>query len=69
MNNFGNNLKREREFAGFSQKKFAEAIGTTQQRVSEWECGKVEPTLSSIISIIRVLNVDFSDLIDEKDEK
>ena len=50
--------------AGLSQKDFAEKLGMTQQRVSEWECGKVEPTLYNIIAIIKVLEVSFDDLAD-----
>ena len=32
-----------------SQKDFALKMETTQQRVSEWECDKVEPSLYNII--------------------
>ena len=49
--------------AGFSQKDFAEKLGITQQRVSEWECGKVEPTLYNVIAIIRILDISLEDLI------
>lgn len=63
MRTFGENLKKERKIAGLNQKDFAEKLGTTQQRVSEWECGKVEPTLYNIIAIIRVLDITFEDLI------
>lgn len=64
MNTFGDNLKAIRTTNRISQKKFAEMIGTTQQRVSEWERGLVEPTLYNIIKIIKVLNVSFEELID-----
>lgn len=63
MKSFGENLKIERQNAGFSQKAFAKKIGTTQQRVSEWETNKVEPTLSNIIAITKTLNISFDDLI------
>ena len=56
-------MKKERRMAGFSQKDFAEKLGITQQRVSEWECGKVEPTLYNVIAIIRILDISFEDLI------
>jgi len=64
MATFGENLKRERMLCGYSQTQFATRIGTTQQRVSEWERNKVEPTLYNIIEIIRTLNITFEDLID-----
>ena len=63
MKSFGDNLKNERKIAGYSQAEFAKKLGTTQQRVSEWERGKVEPTLSNIIAILKVLNITFEDLI------
>ena len=63
MSTFGENLKFERKVAGYNQAEFAKKLGTTQQRVSEWERGKVEPTLSNIIAILKVLNITFEDLI------
>ena len=63
MNSFGENLKNERSLAGLSQSEFAKLLGTTQQRISEWERDKVEPTLSNIVAILRVLNIPFEDLI------
>ena len=64
MQNFGENLKQLRIANKLSQKEFAVKIDTTQQRVSEWECNKIEPTLSNIIKIINVLVVSFEDLIE-----
>ena len=64
MNTFGDNLKNLRKLNKISQKRFAELINTTQQRVSEWECNKIEPSLYNIIRILSVLNVTFEDLID-----
>ena len=37
MSTFGNNLKALRKLNGLNQKEFADKMGTTQQRVSEWE--------------------------------
>ena len=62
MNTFGNNLKNLRRLNKISQKEFAERMNTTQQRVSEWECDKVEPSLYNIIKIIKVLNTTFEEL-------
>ena len=59
---FCDNLKAERINAGLSQREFAKLVGTTQQRVSEWECGKIEPSLFSIIAILNVLNITFEEL-------
>lgn len=37
---------------------------TTQQRVSEWECNKVEPSLYNILKILRLYNITFEELTD-----
>ena len=64
MCSFGNNLKIIRKLNKISQKDFAFKMNTTQQRVSEWECDKVEPSLYNIIKIIKVLNTTFDELTD-----
>lgn len=61
---FGNNLKNLRKLNKLSQKEFAERMHTTQQRVSEWECDKVEPSLFNILKIIKVLDTTFDELTD-----
>lgn len=66
---FGKNLKRERIAAGLSQKELAIATGTTQQLLSRWELGEVEPTLGNIIAILKALNVRFEDLVDVENTK
>lgn len=55
---------QERKLCKLSQIELAEKIGTTQQRVSEWECDKVEPTLYNIIALIKILNISFEELIE-----
>lgn len=67
MSTFGENLKNERKLAGLNQIEFAKLIGTTQQRVSEWECNKVEPTLFNIIAITKCLNITFEELTHDID--
>lgn len=67
-NSFGENLKRERLAAGFTQAQLAEKIGTTQQLLCRWELDEVEPTLGSLIAIMRALNVKFEDLVDMEDD-
>lgn len=46
--NFSENLKTLRKERGLSQGGLAAAVGVTQQCVSEWERGEMEPTLSSL---------------------
>ena len=64
MSTFGKNLKTLRTLNKISQKEFADKMNTTQQRVSEWECNKVEPSLYNILRIIKVLNTSFEELTD-----
>jgi len=64
MSSFGKNLKNLRKLNKLSQKDFAMKMNTTQQRVSEWECDKVEPSLYNIIKIIKLLNTTFEELTD-----
>lgn len=64
MNTFGQNLKSARKNSKISQKEFTAKLGTTQQRVSEWECDKIEPSLFNIIRILRVLEITFEELTD-----
>ncbi len=64
MKSFGNNLKALRELNKMSQVQFANKMNTSQQRVSEWECNKVEPSLYNILKIIKVLNTTFEELTD-----
>ena len=62
MRTFGQNLKELRVLCGFNQKQFATLLHTTQQRVSEWETNKIEPSLYNILKILKVLNVSFDEL-------
>lgn len=64
MSTFGENLKNIRKLNKISQNDFAKEMSTTQQRVSEWECNKVEPSLYNLMKIIKVLNTTFEELTD-----
>ena len=64
MKSFGKNLKYFRKLNKISQKDFAEKMNTTQQRISEWECDKIEPSLYNIIKILNVFEITFEELID-----
>lgn len=47
-----------------SQATFAQKMQTTQQRVSEWECNKVEPSLYNIMRMLKVFDITFEELTD-----
>ena len=65
MKSFGERLKIERQQAGMTQAELAEKIGVKQQQLSQWECDKVEPTLSNIVAILKALRISLEDLVDE----
>ncbi len=69
MKTFGENLKALRKFHKMSQNEFANKMLTTQQRVSEWECNKIEPSLYNIIKILKIFDITFEELIDGIEEK
>ena len=52
-----------------SQIEFAQKMETTQQRVSEWECDKVEPSLYNIIKILKVFGATFEELTEGIEEE
>lgn len=64
MKTFGENLKYFRKLNKLSQKDFADKMKTTQQRVSEWECDKVEPSLYNILKILNFFDITFEELTD-----
>lgn len=59
MKSFGENLRNARTWAHLSQQELARKMGTTQQRVSEWENNKIEPTLYNVIKMVKILNITF----------
>ena len=64
MATLGSNLKELRKLNKMNQKEFAEKMQTTQQRVSEWECDKVEPSLYNILKILKIFEITFEELTD-----
>ena len=65
----GDNIKHFRKLNGMSQQAFAEKMQTTQQRVSEWERGKVEPSLYNLMRMLKVFSITFEELTEGLEEK
>ena len=63
MPSFGENLTELRKSRGYSQDKFAKAIGSNQVTVSSWEVGTRMPALSTIQRIADTFHVPLSSLI------
>lgn len=64
---FSENLRALRKERGLSQKQLGEAVGVTQQCVSEWEKGNMEPTLSCLWKLADYFGVSMDILCGRKE--
>ncbi len=64
MTTLGKNIKALRTQRGMSQGELAREMDTTQQRVSEWETDRIEPSFYNIVKLLKVLDITFEDLTD-----
>ena len=63
LTEFGKNLRAERNRAGYSQDGLADAIGICAgKHIGTIERGETNPTLTTIIAIMKVLKIDFDKL-------
>ena len=69
MTTLGQNIKELRVANKLNQKDFAKLMNTTQQRVSEWECNKIEPSFYNIMRMLKIFNVTFEELTENIDIK
>ena len=51
----GKKLVALRKAAGYTQKAFGEAIGTSEQQYQRWEYGKVEPSATYLLRMQKLL--------------
>lgn len=64
---FGKNLRAERNRAGFSQDMLAEKMGICAgKHIGTIERGETNPTLTTVVAIMKALNLDFDKLFDIK---
>ncbi len=61
--NFAQNLKQLRLEQKLSQRELAEKVGVTQQCVSEWEKGKIDPTLTYVVKLSKIFGVTIDALV------
>ena len=66
-NRFPDNLKSLRKQAEWSQFYVALKVGVTQQCVSCWENGKIEPTLSQLWKLADLFDLSIDELIGRKE--
>ena len=64
MRTLGENIKYFRIIQKISQKEFATKMQTSQQRVSEWEFNKIEPSLYNVVKMLKIFEISFEELID-----
>ena len=65
---FGKNLRAERNRAGYSQDGLANKIGICAgKHIGTIERGETNPTLTTVIAIMKTLNIPFEKLFDIND--
>ena len=70
LKEFGRNLRAERNRIGVSQEELAEKCKLSYgQIVGKIERGEVNTSLTTIVSLLNALNVDFEKLFDRKASK
>ena len=65
----GNNIKRERVKAGYTQEKFSELIGIGTKSLSAIERGTVGVSLATLLRICKVLSISSNSLLFEESPK
>ena len=67
MDSFSNRVRELRRGRGWSQKQLADALGSTQQSVTDWELGKKSPKLDSLLPCADVFGVSLDYLTGRTD--
>ena len=62
----GKKLAALRKAAGYTQKAFGAAIGTSEQQYQRWEYGKVDPTATYLLRMQVLLNCTPQDLLTDE---
>lgn len=67
LKEFGRNLRAERNRAGLSQDMLAEKMGICAgKHIGTIERGETNPSLTTIVAILKALNLDFEKLMNIK---
>ena len=66
-NKFEYNLKLLRQEEKLNQKQLATLVGVSQQCISEWENGKIEPTMSMLWKLADIFKISVDELIGRVD--
>ncbi len=60
---FSENLKMYRKQEKYNQQQLSILVGVSQQCISEWENGKIEPTLSYLWKLADIFNITIDELV------
>jgi len=60
---FGEDIKKCRKDAGFSQKEIAKKLGLNQSSISDWENDISRPDLETIFELCKIFNVTIYELL------
>ena len=63
MNEIARNIKRIRSSSGLTQEMLAERMFVTRQTISNWETGKNQPDIDTLITLADTLKVEVAELI------
>ena len=63
-----NNIKKAREAAGFSQKQVALTLHVSAPTVSDWESGKMNPSVTNLKELARLFKVSTDYLLGQTDD-
>lgn len=66
---FSERLKELRKSNGLSQKELAKILQTTNSSVCDWECGRTEPNLDTVLKIAQFFEVSTDYLFGLNDYK
>lgn len=68
MKVFGERLKEQRKARELSQKELAAILKTTNSSVCDWECGRSQPDLETLVKLSELFEVTVDYLLGLEDE-
>ena len=68
MERFGERLRDLRKCMDLTQKKLADILQTTNSSVCDWECGRSQPDLETLVTLADFFDVTTDYLLGREDE-
>lgn len=63
MTDLSQNIKKLRKEKGWTQQELADKLFVTRQAVSNWELGKTEPDVDTLVKISQITETDIKDIV------